>query len=269
MNILCKFAFTLAYIFMDTEIFQTLVKQFNNYPLGFEYALPLESKFKHCHSVANIAKQISEYLIPSKNLQQIIEIAALYHDIGRFEQYAKYNTFVDSKSENHAALSVKVIKENNFLSLLDTENQKIIEIAILNHNTKKINSNLTEIENLVTTVLRDADKIDILGLFSNHYADNKSDETLELNLPDIKEYNPKVVQSIISGELVDMQDVKTLNDFKLLKMSWVYDLNYEISHVLISNGKYLRTIFDSLSVKDEQTQLAFNLVDGVCEAYTN
>jgi HD superfamily phosphodiesterase len=41
------------------------------------------------------------------------EAAALLHDIGRFEQYRRYQAFVDSKSENHAALGVMSCHPNN------------------------------------------------------------------------------------------------------------------------------------------------------------
>ena len=34
-------------------------------------------------------------------------LAALYHDVGRFDQYARYRTFSDAASENHARLGVR------------------------------------------------------------------------------------------------------------------------------------------------------------------
>ena len=49
----------------------------------------------------------------------LAQTMALLHDIGRFEQYAKYRTFVDKDSVNHAELSVKVIDSNNILESLD------------------------------------------------------------------------------------------------------------------------------------------------------
>ena len=46
----------------------------------------------------------------------LAEIMALFHDIGRFEQYKQYRTFSDYRSEDHAALGVKVIKANRILN---------------------------------------------------------------------------------------------------------------------------------------------------------
>jgi len=35
----------------------------------------------------------------------------LFHDVGRFAQYARYHTYLDRDSENHAELSVHVLEE--------------------------------------------------------------------------------------------------------------------------------------------------------------
>ena len=43
-------------------------------------------------------------------------VAALFHDIGRFEQFKHYGTYVDRDSLNHASHGVRVLKE---LELLD------------------------------------------------------------------------------------------------------------------------------------------------------
>ena len=40
------------------------------------------------------------------DLAQAARIAAVFHDIGRFEQLRRYDTFFDAKSADHAALSV-------------------------------------------------------------------------------------------------------------------------------------------------------------------
>ena len=49
------------------------------------------------------------------------ETAALLHDIGRFEQFHRYKTFSDARSEDHAALGVDAIKEEGLLQSIDNE----------------------------------------------------------------------------------------------------------------------------------------------------
>ena len=41
----------------------------------------------------------------------VAEAIALFHDVGRFPQYARYKTFRDSISTNHAALGASVLFE--------------------------------------------------------------------------------------------------------------------------------------------------------------
>jgi hypothetical protein len=43
-----------------------------------------------------------------------------------------------------------------------------------------------------------------------------------------------------------MEDIKTLNDLKLLQMGWAYDLNFPRSFRLLSERRYLETIRDSI-----------------------
>ena len=53
-----------------------------------------------CKEILNIGEQIEL----NNDELRLSEVIALFHDIGRFEQYAHYKTFVDRKSENHAEL---------------------------------------------------------------------------------------------------------------------------------------------------------------------
>ena len=67
----------------------------------------IELKIEHtgrvCENILLLAK--SEKI--SENACMLAETIALFHDLGRFEQFMKYKTFKDSESENHAFLSVK------------------------------------------------------------------------------------------------------------------------------------------------------------------
>lgn len=53
-----------------------------------------------------------------KLTEEKIRLAALIgllHDIGRFEQYTKYNTFSDKLSADHADLGEKTLDNNDFI----------------------------------------------------------------------------------------------------------------------------------------------------------
>ncbi len=245
------------------------VKQFTEYTEQYGDSEPIKLKIEHSFRVLEFAQQISEFVLPIEKYRILSEIAALYHDIGRFEQYKIYNTFVDANSENHSLIGLKVIRDKNFFQIIEPEYIKIIEFAIENHNKRKIENSYSDIAYTIATIVRDADKIDILNTFAMYYNGNIKDEVIEQNKPDLKEYNPKVIDDILSGQMVDMKDVRTLNDFKLLKLSWVFDLNYAISYKIVKKGCYLQNIYNTLTVKDSLTQNVFNIIEGICEAYEN
>lgn len=54
----------------------------------------------------------------------------MLHDIGRFEQARKYNTFVDNLSKNHAKLGIDVLFKKGFIRnfIQDEKYDRIIEI---------------------------------------------------------------------------------------------------------------------------------------------
>ena len=61
--------------------------------------------FNVCKNIIEIAKGLS-----LSNDQIILaETVALFHDIGRFPQYAKYKTFRDSISVNHGLLGAQTL----------------------------------------------------------------------------------------------------------------------------------------------------------------
>lgn len=76
----------------------------------------IQIKVRHSHKVAEVILDISESLGLNIQGRCLAEIIAILHDIGRFEQYTRYHTYSDIKSENHAVLGVGVIQKQDVLS---------------------------------------------------------------------------------------------------------------------------------------------------------
>ena len=252
---------------MTIEFCQQLKDRYESYVSLFEQTSEVIQKHNHSLQVAEIAKQISSFVIPSKSMQLIVKTAALYHDIGRYEQLRKFNTYLDSKSENHALLGVSEIKKNRLFDGLTEDEQQIIFSIIENHNKKHVDSSLSEIEATLCNVIRDADKIDILKFLSTYYQTQEGNNSFVFDLENNDTFNPQIIKSIMNAELANFQDMNSLNDFKLLKLSWVFDLNFAISFVMIHQAKYLEKIYNSLTIKTPETEMVFSLTNGICEAY--
>lgn len=205
-------------------------------------------KIKHTQRVREIIKDIgaSENL-SSKDLC-IAEIAAMLHDIGRFEQYQRYRTFVDARSVDHAALGVKVIRSKNLLKNLESSLADMIQRVVQYHNKAKLPTNEDERCLFFLKLVRDADKIDIWHVVTQYYqnTDGSRNPGIELDLPDKPLISDGPYEALMAGELVQMSQLATLNDFKLLQLGWIYDLNFTRSFQLVRERKYLEKIHHAL-----------------------
>ncbi len=178
----------------------------------------------------------------------IAEAAALLHDIGRFEQFRKYGTFSDARSENHALLGVSVIRRNTVLEGLDPVQARMIVRAVEYHNKAALPFDENGRGLFFMKLLRDADKVDIWKVVTDYYRDAsaKRNRTIELNLPNTMEISNAVFRTLMQGKIVQMADLKTLNDFKLLQIGWIYDVNFFRTFQMVQERGYLEQIRQAL-----------------------
>lgn len=205
-------------------------------------------KKEHTLRVCKEIKQIGLSLHLTKNCMRIAQITALFHDIGRFEQFIKYRTFSDQKSEDHAELGIRILKNHDVLNSLTDEEIEIIYKSIRYHNKKDLPVHENENVLFFTKLLRDADKLDIYHVVTDQYKDvaNENNEAIMLDLPKAGKISDKIVESIRAGAICNLPEVKSQEDFKLLQISWVYDINFLRTYQLIRERGYLKLIYESM-----------------------
>lgn len=201
-------------------------------------------KKDHTFRVTKEAVRIAKKLKLKKEDILAVKLITLLHDIGRFEQYRKYRTFVDLKSVNHAQLSVRLIQKFKFLSGFDPGMKRTILAAIGIHNCAVLPRSLTPKQLFFTRILRDADKLDNFHIDSLYYnrqyqADNHA---IALGLPDKEGFSPGVYQNLLKGKPVLVKQLKTLNDYKLMQIAWIYDINFPPAFRRIRKKHYLEKI---------------------------
>jgi hypothetical protein len=245
---------------------------FEDYVIRFTSEDPLvqeniDMKALHTRKVCGIIMDIGKSLaLPPEDLA-IGEITALLHDVGRFDQYKRYGTFVDHRSEDHAALSVSIIQTHQILHDLKPDSAKLILWAIQHHNRAVLPRNEDQRKLLFSKLLRDADKIDIWRVVTDYYkqAGERRNPAIELDLPDENWISDLPYESLMNGELVKMTDLKTLNDFKVFQIGWIYDINYPRTFQLIRDKKYLEIICDALHTKPSRVAAIYNQVHSYLE----
>lgn len=180
-------------------------------------------------------------------------IIALFHDVGRFQQYKDHSTFQDRKSVNHSQLGLKVIDENHLFDAFPQDLSQKIRTAILYHSAKAIPDNLAKDQDLLCRLIRDADKLDIYSIVASHYSNPSlaRKEIIETGLPDLPTVSPQICSAVASGSIVDFSMIRCLNDFKLIQVGWVYDLNFTRSFQLIKERGHFEHITAQLPLIPE------------------
>lgn len=160
---------------------------------------------------------------------RMIETIVLLHDVGRFEQYLRHRTFSDARSENHAKLTLAILKKRAVLDRFTPEDRSVIRRAIGYHNLPQIPAGVHDPRVLLfSRLMRDADKLDILRLVISYYNahPDKKNHAIAVGLEEAKGFTPEVVADLLAGRIVRSAHLRNQNDFKLLQMGWVYDVNF-------------------------------------------
>ncbi len=210
-------------------------------------------KIEHTARVCRNSLDIGKALKLKEHELRLAETIALFHDIGRFEQYARYQTFLDMKSEDHARLGVIVLKETGVLNDLDSETRSLITRVIQYHNRAALPDNESKTCLFFTKLIRDADKLDIWRVVTDYYhqKNRRRNSTLELDLPDTPGFSASVYQDLVDEKLVDISHIKNLNDFKLLQLGWVFDINFTPTYLFLKSRRYVDLIGDALPQSDK------------------
>lgn len=214
------------------KAFQEYVKQFdiNNDKIKL--------KLIHTYHVMETSKYICLHEGIKGNDYQLALIIALLHDIGRFEQLKRYNSFSDANID-HAKLGVHLLFEERLIEKLVDERSydDIIKYAILYHSMYQI----PHIENkqilMHALLIRDSDKLDNFRV-KNH----ASIETL-FDISENEFLNQQVSDNIIDNikhhELILKENRHNEVDMWVSYFAFVFDLNFSSSYQYLIETDYI------------------------------
>jgi hypothetical protein len=182
----------------------------------------------------------------------------LLHDAGRFPQYRRWRTFRDSDSDNHARLSVELIREERLLDGIPADEQLLIEEAVRFHNLFTLPDQVQSPTRLYMKLIRDADKLDIWRVFLEEYSlpEEERASAACLGLPDRAEFSPACLAALAAKRIVPLEECRSVNDFKLLQISWALDLSFGTSYRLLLERGFIPRLTASLTGRQEDVELA-------------
>lgn len=231
---------------MKQQDYDFLTKWFTDFVRGFYSDDPdvqhhVKIKEGHTARVCDNMRAIGCFLQLGPEERQLAETVALLHDVGRFPQYARYHTFNDFLSENHAKLGVRVLSETKILSRLPQAEQARIEKAVLYHNYRELPP---EEDLLFAKMIRDADKLDIFEMIVSEDEKLKMPKSPELG--DGEGVTPCIMEDLLANRLAKYEDIHTAADQILFRVSWLYNIYFTYSFQVMQQQQYLTRMLSEL-----------------------
>jgi len=212
----------------------------------------IELKRTHTLHVCEEINNLSKLLNLSGRDSDLAYLIALFHDLGRFEQFARFKTFNDSVSVNHAIIAINTLKKSSFLDYIPTEWHNNLFTAILNHNLPEIKTQKDKCTDLFCKLIRDADKLDIWRIIN----DVELRKIVEGN-PDEKIYEipEKIYLRYKKHLFVPVEMAESVYDFRLVRAGWIFDINFNVTFRVIKERKLIGQILDTLPGSEILTEI--------------
>ena len=228
----------------------------------------IKLKIIHTYGVVESAREIGQRMHLNEEDQQLAELIALLHDIGRFEQLRLYDSF-SPDTMDHAAFGAQLLfeGENPMISrfLEDRQYDEIIRIAIARHSDFKLDGIQDERTLFHAKMIRDADKLDNCRV--------KLVDSVEAMIGVPKEQagegriSPKVWESCLKKEAVLSQNRVTSVDYWVSYVAQYYDLNFKETWQIMKEKNYISRIIKRLDYKDEDTREKMEILDRQMNAH--
>ncbi len=184
-------------------------------------------------------------------------LSGMLHDVGRFEQVRRYNTFSDAQSVDHAQFGADLLFKEGLVDSFgdfDPEQKRILETAIRNHNRFRIEDGLTEEYMAYCQILRDADKIDILRVNT----ETPLEEIYNVSTDELRSsaVSEEVRQGFMERRAILRSRRLTTADILVSHICLVFELVYPVSIQIVREQGYLDRIL-AFESDNEDTKVWF------------
>jgi len=220
------------------EAFEKFVKQYD------QENKKIILKYNHSYRVKNVAEYLAKKLNLSEHDIKLATIIGFTHDIGRFEQIAKFDTFTDFNSMDHGDYGAQLLFGEGLIKNFwdDASDYKIIRKCIEGHNKYA----LLECENdrMLThlKIIRDADKIDIFNIFANL-------DELDLEFDGV--VSSDIKEDFYQNKTARYESIKTNADSIVSHLSYIFDINFKESLLYIKEQRLIENFYNRTKENSE------------------
>lgn len=219
------------------------------------------SKAKYFHSLKSmdLAKIIaSEMNIFTEEEIVVIELIALFHDIGNFEQ-KNYN-YLDNVEQDSTMKSIEILFEDGLIRKItnETKYDNLIKLGIFCHNKDGLPKNIDDKTICICNIMKDVHKLEELRMVINYpYIDNRID-----TYPSTLVYNDFKLFRQIENKVSDNNA-----DNILIVLSNLFALNYKSSYSIVQEKEHIEKITNSLIFEDKKIEKFFKQIELVLKNY--
>ncbi|MBD5647243.1 MAG: HD domain-containing protein [Desulfovibrio sp.] len=228
-------------------------------------AAPIDLKIRHSREVLATARAIVAEADMEPEQRRASLLAALYHDVARFEQYRRYRTFRDRESCNHGLEGVRILKRERRLEGEPAPLRRRVLAGVGLHNRFALPAHLPEEIAEVTHVVRDADKLDILRIMhENLCGPEPYHPTVVLGLPDDPALvSPAVLRAAREGRVASYADLASVNDLRVLLGTWLFDMHFPASRRQFATAGHARELLEGLPQDENYGDTRAALLRGI------
>lgn len=216
---------------------------FAEYTSGYNATDPkIKLKIDHTYRVAELCELIARNLKLDEYETDVAWLTGMLHDVGRFEQIKRYNTFNDAQSVDHANFGADLLFKEGLIDtyvdgFYDDKYGVIVENAIRNHSAFRIDERLDEYTVMFCNILRDADKVDIFRV----NVDTPAEDIYNVTTEELKnsQVSPEVMAAFDERHAVLRSCKKTAVDHVAGHIALTFELVYPISLQIAKERGYL------------------------------
>lgn len=212
----------------------------------------IKLKIVHTYGVVSDMEEITRRMGLEEEDLELAKMIALLHDIGRFEQLKRFDSFEQGVMD-HAAYGVKLLFDEGMIREFVEENtwDSIIKTAIARHSDFKLEGISDERELLHARLIRDADKLDNCRV----KLEEKIETLLGMSAKEVGslQISKKVYEDFYRHLSVLSSDRETAMDYWVSYLAYFYDINFRESMEVIKEKNYVPLLFDRIPYSNPDT----------------
>ena len=242
-------------------------KEFERYLDGYDRNDDkVHLKIVHTYGVTEYSRQIAERLKLSKEDRKLAQLIGLLHDIGRFEQLKRFDSF-EPDTMDHASFGVRILfPEGKIRDFIETDEwDDIIQTAIAKHSDFRLDGIADNRTLMHARIIRDADKLDNCRV--------KLEDTIETILGvsarevGMTSVSPEVMEQFRRKESILSSIRRTKMDYWLSYLAYFFDINYKVSWDIIREHDYVTRLIGRIPYSDPQDRLQMDEVQKTLYEY--